>query len=126
MYKKKPAKAADDNREQQEESTDNKQTAANVRLQRDFAELTIPDSVELKANKEDLFNFSFVIKPTDGYWSGLEFEFKFAVSSKYPFEEPRIRCVDKVRNHMAQLVIIVFFILRRFIIRTSAKTAISA
>ena len=41
-------------------------SSALIRLQKDFADLELPDTVEMKVNKEDLFNFSFVIKPKDG------------------------------------------------------------
>jgi len=73
-----------------------KKSSAILRIQKDFADLECPDYVELKASKEDLMNFTFTIKPKEGYWAGGIFEFKFAMPSKYPFEGPKVTCVDKI------------------------------
>jgi hypothetical protein len=47
-------------------SSDQKVTPALLRIQKDLADLEIPESVELK--KEDDMNFSFILNITQGYW----------------------------------------------------------
>lgn len=67
-----------------------------ARLQKDFADLDVPDNVQLVTTKENPAQFSFILKPTMGYWTGGIFEFKFDVPIKYPFEGPKVTCVDKI------------------------------
>jgi len=71
-----------------------KTTPALIRIQKDLADLEIPENVELK--KEDDMTFAFVIQPTSGYWKGGLFEFKFSFPEKYPFVGPKVSCVDKI------------------------------
>lgn len=71
--------------------------SAVLRVQSDFSNLEIPDCVELKLNKDDMLHFSFVIKPDHGFWAGGVFEFKFDLPSEYPYNGPRVTCIDKVR-----------------------------
>jgi ubiquitin-conjugating enzyme E2 M len=67
-----------------------------ARLQKDFADLDIPENVQLITTKENPATFSFILKPNMGYWTGGIFEFKFDVPIKYPFEGPKVTCVDKI------------------------------
>jgi ubiquitin-conjugating enzyme E2 M len=71
-----------------------KVTSALLRIQKDFADLEIPDSVELK--KEDEMNYSFVLQPQSGYWKGGIFEFKFSFPEDYPFHGPKVSLLDKI------------------------------
>jgi ubiquitin-conjugating enzyme E2 M len=67
-----------------------------ARLQKDFADLDVPENVQLVTTKENPGQFSFILKPTMGYWTGGIFEFKFDVPIKYPFEGPKVTCIDKI------------------------------
>jgi ubiquitin-conjugating enzyme E2 M len=67
-----------------------------ARLQKDFADLDVPENVTLVTNKTNQAVFSFVIKPVMGYWTGGVFEFKFDVPPKYPFEGPKVTCLDRI------------------------------
>lgn len=83
--------------EAKDEMTDDstpKTTPALLRIQKDLADLEIPDNVELK--KEDDYNLSFIINVQSGYWKGGIFEFKFSFPEKYPFQGPKVQCVDKI------------------------------
>lgn len=69
-------------------------TSAQLRIAKDMADLEIPSNVELR--KEDDYNLSFIISPDTGYWKGGQFEFKFQFPSKYPFQGPKVTCVDQI------------------------------
>eukprot|EP00808_Paulinella_micropora_P006733 g71197.t1 len=73
--------------------------AAFLRIQRDLEDLDLPENVTIKYPvKGDLMNFSLVIKITyeESLWKGGLYEFKFSIPSKYPFEGPKVVCIDKV------------------------------
>jgi len=65
-----------------------------TRLVKDFADLDVPENVQLVTKRETQAVFSFVIKPQVGYWTGGVFEFKFEVPTRYPFEGPKVTCMD--------------------------------
>lgn len=72
--------------------------AETARIQRDFAELEMegcPKWIEMK-KPENMFNFTFVVAPDDGYWKGGRFEVRVDIREKYPFTEPIFRLLDKV------------------------------
>lgn len=69
-------------------------TGALLRIQKDLADLEIPEGVELK--KQDDYNYSFIINATTGYWKGGIFEFTFNFPLKYPFQGPKVTCIDKI------------------------------
>ena len=69
-------------------------TPAQLRIAKDMADLEIPSNVELR--KTDDYNLSFIISPDSGHWKGGQFEFKFQFPSKYPFQGPKVTCVDPI------------------------------
>jgi len=71
-------------------------SAAALRIQSDMTDLEIPSNVKLVRKQDDLFNFSIVILPNQGYWNGASFEFTFAMPNNYPYGPPKVRCVDKI------------------------------
>ena len=75
-------------------STQPKTTPALLRIQKDLADLEIPDNVTL--TKQDDMNFTFTITASSGYWKGGVFDFSFAFPDKYPFTGPKVTCVDKI------------------------------
>jgi len=75
-------------------SHDTKQSAALLRIQKDFADLEVPDNVELV--KHDELQYSFIIKVNSGYWKGGMYEFQFVFPSQYPFTGMKVTCVDKI------------------------------
>lgn len=85
---------AQEEEEGKESSSGPKLTPALLRIQKDFTDLEIPENVQLK--KEDDFNYSFVLRITEGYWKGGLFEFKFSFPDKYPFTGPKVTCIDKI------------------------------
>ena len=71
-----------------------KTTPALLRIQKDLADLELPDNVELR--QHDAMTFSFIITASTGYWKGGVFEFTFAFPDKYPFTGPKVTCVDRI------------------------------
>jgi ubiquitin-conjugating enzyme E2 M len=71
-----------------------KTTPALLRIQKDLADLEIPDNVVLV--KQDDMNFSFTITASSGYWKGGVFEFSFSFPDKYPFQGPKVSCLDRI------------------------------
>jgi len=72
------------------------QTAAHLRVQRDLADLELPPNVKILRKEDEWMEFSLVIYPETGYWKGGLFEFKFNIPAKYPFDVPKVICVDKL------------------------------
>lgn len=74
----------------------NSQTAAHLRIQRDMADLDLPSNVKLIRKEGEWMEFSLVLYPNMGYWKGGQFEFKFVIPPKYPFDGPKVQCLDKL------------------------------
>jgi len=72
------------------------QTAAHLRVTRDLAELELPPNVTILRKDDECMEFSLVIYPNMGYWKGGMFEFKFNIAPKYPYDGPKVVCVDKL------------------------------
>jgi len=73
--------------------------AAFLRVQKDLQDLDLPDNVKLVFPvKGDIMHFSFVmdVNYDESIWKGGLYEFKFDIPSKYPFDGPKVICVDKI------------------------------
>ena len=54
-------------------------------------------TVKLVADKADNYlKFSLVVSPTDGYWAGAQYEFKFTIPDDYPWGAPSVTLADKI------------------------------
>ncbi|KAG6588622.1 NEDD8-conjugating enzyme Ubc12, partial [Cucurbita argyrosperma subsp. sororia] len=75
-----------------------KQTAGELRLQKDISELNLPKtcSISFPNGKDELMNFEVTIHPDEGYYLGGTFLFSFQVSPVYPHEPPKVKCKTKV------------------------------
>lgn len=81
-----------------DETINNTQTAAHLRIQRDLADLNLQEyqNVKIIRNEDEWMEFSLVIYPTTGYWKEGMYEFKFNIPPKYPFDGPKVICIDKI------------------------------
>eukprot|EP00236_Picocystis_salinarum_P005309 CAMPEP_0113925870 /NCGR_PEP_ID=MMETSP1159-20121227/3445_1 /TAXON_ID=88271 /ORGANISM="Picocystis salinarum" /LENGTH=182 /DNA_ID=CAMNT_0000926211 /DNA_START=168 /DNA_END=716 /DNA_ORIENTATION=- /assembly_acc=CAM_ASM_000767 len=88
---RKEAEASDGNAVQ-------KQSAGELRLQKDISELNLPKTVSIvfPDGRDKLLNFQIHIQPDEGYYRGGNFVFSFAVPSVYPHEAPKVKCLTKV------------------------------
>ncbi|GMH16245.1 hypothetical protein Nepgr_018086 [Nepenthes gracilis] len=75
-----------------------KQTAGELRLQKDISELNLPKSCKIlfPNGKDDLMNFEVTVHPDEGYYLGGTFSFSFQVPCAYPYEPPRVKCKTKL------------------------------
>ncbi|KAL4591703.1 hypothetical protein LXL04_004674 [Taraxacum kok-saghyz] len=73
-------------------------TAAQLRLYKDFTELSVPTNCEVTFpnGNEDIMNFDFMIKPSEGFYRGGAFWFRANVGQMYPHFPPTVRCMTKV------------------------------
>ncbi|KAG0171902.1 NEDD8-conjugating protein ubc12 [Apophysomyces sp. BC1034] len=74
-----------------------KTSAAQIRVQKDLAELEIPDTIKLEfPDPADILNFKVLIQPDEGFYSDGRFEFTFAINNNYPHEPPKVHCTQKI------------------------------
>lgn len=94
--KKKEKKAAvtEDGTPNGDGSSSSHVTSAQLRIAKDLADLEIPNNVTFK--RVDDYNLSFTVQPDTGYWQGGKFEFTFTFPAKYPFQGPKVHCVDPI------------------------------
>ncbi|KAI9243639.1 ubiquitin-conjugating enzyme/RWD-like protein [Sporodiniella umbellata] len=72
-------------------------TAAQIRVQRDLAELDIPETIQLEfPDASNILNFTASILPDEGFYKGGLFRFTFAVGNGYPHEPPKVHCTQKI------------------------------
>ncbi|KAL6215908.1 hypothetical protein ACLB2K_015334 [Fragaria x ananassa] len=93
-------------KEKQQELVDNakekapvkKQSAGELRVQRDITELNLPNTISIAFphGQVDLMNFEVTIEPDEGYYQGGRFVFTFEVTPVYPHEAPKVKCDTKV------------------------------
>lgn len=74
-----------------------KASAAVLRMQKDIADLSLPDTCKLEfPNPDDYTHFKLRILPDDGYYSKGAFNFTIDVPSNYPHAAPKVKCVTKI------------------------------
>jgi len=75
-----------------------KVSAAQIRVQKDLAELgEIPRTIKMDfPSVEDILNFHVTITPDEGFYKGGVFKFTFAINNNYPHEPPKVRCLQKI------------------------------
>ncbi|EIE90596.1 hypothetical protein RO3G_15307 [Rhizopus delemar RA 99-880] len=72
-------------------------TAAQIRVQKDLAELDIPDTIQLDfPDPSNILNFNISIHPDEGFYKGGVFKFTFSISNNYPHEPPKVLCIQKI------------------------------
>lgn len=84
--------------ESNNDTTTTKQTAAHLRVTKDFSELgTLPATCQVThPNPNDLLHFTLTITPDDGYYKGGRFIFHFTIESEYPHTPPKVKCAQKI------------------------------
>lgn len=98
-----------------EEKKKPKVSAAQIRVQKDLTELSLPGTMRtIFPNPEDLLNFQLSIKPDEGecrqksrasgsltirrvgmYKNGT-FLFTFTINNNYPHDPPKVKCTQKI------------------------------
>ena len=74
-----------------------KSTLAQLRMTKDFNDLELPKSCNIEfEDPDDLFNFSLVIVPDEGFYRRGKFVFNFKIGETYPYAPPKVKCTTKV------------------------------
>lgn len=73
-------------------------TAAQLRLQKDLADLDeLPSTMNfVTPNPMDFFKHELTIKPDEGYYKNGSFHFTFQFNTNYPHEPPKVLCTQKI------------------------------
>eukprot|EP00123_Amoebidium_parasiticum_P006317 comp17296_c0_seq1/m.16433 comp17296_c0_seq1/g.16433 ORF comp17296_c0_seq1/g.16433 comp17296_c0_seq1/m.16433 type:complete len:173 (-) comp17296_c0_seq1:273-791(-) len=76
---------------------DTKKGAADLRIQKDINDLSLPTTCKVEFPKpDDLLNFELTIRPDEGMYQGGTFRFTFKVPPAYPHEAPKVKCLTKL------------------------------
>jgi len=75
------------------ESASKRANAAELRAQKDIAEMSPPTGckVEFK-DPNDIMNFTLYIIPNDGMYIGATFTFSIIIPHSYPYDPPKVHC----------------------------------
>ncbi|KAL1929508.1 hypothetical protein VTP01DRAFT_1646 [Rhizomucor pusillus] len=74
-----------------------KTSAAQIRVQKDLAELEIPPTIKLDfPDPADILHFNVTILPDEGLYKGGKFAFIFNINNNYPHEPPKVHCTQKI------------------------------
>ncbi|WIA12475.1 hypothetical protein OEZ86_003435 [Tetradesmus obliquus] len=75
-----------------------KQSAGELRLQKDLTELQLPSNINIAfpEGREKPMHFEITIKPDEGYYRNGRFLFDFVISTGYPYDAPKVKCKTKV------------------------------
>ncbi|KAI7870848.1 putative ubiquitin-conjugating enzyme E2 [Spinellus fusiger] len=74
-----------------------KTSAAQIRVQKDLAELEIPKTITLTfPDSADILNFKVNITPDEGFYRDAHFMFTIAINNNYPHEPPKVHCTQKI------------------------------
>lgn len=74
-----------------------KSSAAQLRVQKDIAELNLPKTCKTDfPNPDDLLNFKIIIMPDEGFYRNGRFVFNFQIGQGYPHDPPKVKCETPV------------------------------
>jgi len=74
-----------------------KVTAAQLRVQRDLAELALGSTMKMHfPNPDDILNFMLTIEPDEGMYKGGTFNFTFTINQNFPHDPPKVKCTQKI------------------------------
>ncbi|KAK6332541.1 NEDD8-conjugating protein ubc12 [Orbilia blumenaviensis] len=74
-----------------------KVTAAQLRVQKDLGELSLPSTMKTHfPDPDDILNFTLTIEPDEGMYKGGSFNFDFTINQNFPHEPPKVLCKQKI------------------------------
>lgn len=74
-----------------------KVTAAQLRVQKDLSELSLPPTMRTDfPDPDDTLNFTLTIDPDEGMYKGGRFHFTFAIPLSFPHEAPKVKCTQRI------------------------------
>lgn len=92
MIKLSSVKEKKQKEEEDEKAGKKKESPAEIRLSKDFAELSLPPRADVRfpQGKHVLSNFELDLRPDEGYFKGGRFTFTVSVPHNYPYEPPKV------------------------------------
>lgn len=70
---------------------------AETRVVKDLEEINSLVGVKIHfPDENNLLHFLIRVKPESGIWSKGQFDFEFQLSSNFPFERPKVKCLTKL------------------------------
>lgn len=75
-----------------------RQSAGELRVQKDITELNLPKraTIAFVDGKDKLLHFQITMRPEEGIYRGGEFLFDFNISTGYPHDAPKVKCLTRV------------------------------
>ncbi|WFD37011.1 NEDD8-conjugating protein ubc12 [Malassezia cuniculi] len=74
-----------------------KQSPAQLRLQKDLAELELPNTMSTSfPDPSDTMHFILTITPDEGLYVGASFVFDITIGPNYPHDPPKVKCVQRI------------------------------
>ncbi|EWC46576.1 NEDD8-conjugating enzyme UBC12 [Drechslerella stenobrocha 248] len=74
-----------------------KVTAAQLRVQKDLGELSLPSTMKTHfPDPDDILNFTLTIEPDEGMYKGGIFNFDFTINQNFPHDPPKVLCKQKI------------------------------
>ncbi|KAJ2712018.1 NEDD8-conjugating protein ubc12 [Coemansia spiralis] len=78
------------------QKTQTKESPAKLRLQKELGELTVTDDTTIEMSASNITQFTMTYRPTEGYYSGGQFQFLFDIGDGYPHEAPKVKCLQTI------------------------------
>mmetsp|Transcript_1522 Transcript_1522/g.4520 ORF Transcript_1522/g.4520 Transcript_1522/m.4520 type:complete len:181 (-) Transcript_1522:957-1499(-) len=75
-----------------------KQSAGELRVQKDITELNLPNgaTIDFVDGKDKLLHFQITLRPDEGIYRGGAFIFDFRIDPGYSHVVPKVKCLTKV------------------------------
>jgi len=74
-----------------------KRSSAEIHLQRNIAELELEKNMKwIPSPENNIFEFSIVITPQEGFYKNATIQFSFHVPPMFPHQPPKVKCVTKI------------------------------
>ncbi|EAS34622.3 NEDD8-conjugating enzyme Ubc12 [Coccidioides immitis RS] len=74
-----------------------KVTAAQLRVQRDLAELSLGSTMKMSfPNADDILHFILTVEPDEGMYKAGTFTFNFNINQNFPHDPPKVKCNQKI------------------------------
>ncbi|EEP81239.1 NEDD8-conjugating enzyme Ubc12 [Uncinocarpus reesii 1704] len=74
-----------------------KVTAAQLRVQRDLAELSLGSTMKMTfPNSDDILHFILTVEPDEGMYKAGTFTFNFTINQNFPHDPPKVKCNQKI------------------------------
>lgn len=77
-------------------SSTTKITPAQLRIQKDLAEIQLPKTIQLKCVDNTNMNLEVVISPDEGFYQHGRFKFSIQIGQNFPIEAPKVKCLQRI------------------------------